>query len=117
VLTPTWMCTYRHYFYLKTGDGRCLAMHGHTVKVEPFTGSERQQWWGISHRNSAELIGKVDEIEGLGDGGSESYPGGSNPPAPPVDSGNICGNPMCGRTFICAADYNRRVQPLGYPGV
>ncbi|RYP60997.1 hypothetical protein DL771_010282 [Monosporascus sp. 5C6A] len=32
-------------------------------------------------------------------------------------SGNICGNPQCGRTFVCAADYNRRVQSLGYPGV
>lgn len=32
-------------------------------------------------------------------------------------TGNICGNPQCGRTFICAADYNRNVKPLGYPGV
>jgi hypothetical protein len=24
---------------------------------------------------------------------------------------------MCGKTFICAQDYNRIVQPLGYPGV
>ena len=34
-----------------------------------------------------------------------------------VVTGNICGNPQCGLTFICNADYNRRVQPLGYPGV
>ena len=32
-------------------------------------------------------------------------------------SGNICGDPSCGRTHICAADYNRRVQPMGYPGL
>ena len=32
-------------------------------------------------------------------------------------SGNICGDPNCGRTRICAADYNRRVKPMGYPGV
>ncbi|KAK5630868.1 hypothetical protein RRF57_006583 [Xylaria bambusicola] len=32
-------------------------------------------------------------------------------------TGNICGNPQCCRTFICAVDYNRNVQPLGYRGV
>ncbi len=32
-------------------------------------------------------------------------------------TGNICGNPQCGKSFICAADYNRVVQPMGYPGV
>lgn len=36
---------------------------------------------------------------------------------PPPRTTNICGNPDCGRTFICAADYNRTVQPMGYPGV
>lgn len=30
---------------------------------------------------------------------------------------NICGDPDCGKTFICAADYNRVVEPQGYPGV
>ena len=32
-------------------------------------------------------------------------------------TGNICGDPNCGRTRICAADFNRRVKPMGYPGV
>lgn len=30
---------------------------------------------------------------------------------------NICGNPDCGRTFICKDDYNRRVRAGGAPGV
>ncbi|KAK6523822.1 hypothetical protein TWF281_001790 [Arthrobotrys megalospora] len=32
-------------------------------------------------------------------------------------SGNICGSPQCGVSFICSADYNRRVQPVGYAGL
>ncbi|RDW78987.1 uncharacterized protein DSM5745_05839 [Aspergillus mulundensis] len=35
----------------------------------------------------------------------------------PAATGNICGNPQCGRSFICAADYNARVQPMGFRGV
>lgn len=37
-----------------------------------------------------------------------------HPPQPCV---NICGDPTCGQTHICDADYNRRVQPLGNPGI
>ncbi|KAF8860584.1 hypothetical protein BDZ45DRAFT_741248 [Acephala macrosclerotiorum] len=37
-------------------------------------------------------------------------------PVPPRTN-NICGNPACGQSFICDADYNRAVQPLGYAGV
>jgi hypothetical protein len=36
---------------------------------------------------------------------------------PCTTAGSLCGNPNCGTTFICDADYNRHVQPLGYPGV
>ncbi|KEY70146.1 hypothetical protein S7711_10701 [Stachybotrys chartarum IBT 7711] len=36
---------------------------------------------------------------------------------PSNNNNNICGNPQCGQTFICDADYNRQVQPLGYSGV
>ena len=32
-------------------------------------------------------------------------------------TGNICGNPQCCRTFICAVDYNRNVRPMGSRGV
>ncbi|KAJ6582613.1 hypothetical protein DFH09DRAFT_1145632 [Mycena vulgaris] len=37
-------------------------------------------------------------------------------PCPPPNN-NICGDPNCGMTFICTPDYNRVVQPMGYPGV
>lgn len=45
-----------------------------------------------------------------------------NPPRPyipprPAPTNNLCGNPSCGQTFICTADYNRCVQAMGYPGV
>jgi hypothetical protein len=45
-------------------------------------------------------------------------PVGPNLPSPSSGT-NLCGNPMCsqGGSFICAQDYNRIVQPLGYPGV
>jgi hypothetical protein len=50
-----------------------------------------------------------------------SYPTpGPSYPHQPMNcngSGNLCGNPSCGVTFICNADYNRRVRPLGFPGV
>ncbi|KAJ7249225.1 hypothetical protein B0H12DRAFT_1234740 [Mycena haematopus] len=35
----------------------------------------------------------------------------------PVQTSNSCGNPECGKSFICAKDYNQAVQPLGYRGV
>jgi len=42
-------------------------------------------------------------------------------PAPtgpqPYTGPNLCGNPTCGIDHICAADYNRIVRPMGYPGV
>ena len=41
-----------------------------------------------------------------------NYSGGSS-----IATNNICGNPTCRVDHICAADYNRRVQPMGYPGV
>ena len=42
---------------------------------------------------------------------SSTYPnyyGGSS-----IATNNICGNPTCGVDHTCAADYNRRVQPMG----
>jgi hypothetical protein len=45
----------------------------------------------------------------------EQYNSGGNQPA--YTGPNICGNPMCGVDHICAADYNRIVRPMGYPGV
>ncbi|KAJ6542948.1 acid phosphatase-domain-containing protein [Mycena capillaripes] len=52
---------------------------------------------------------------GRGSGGGGGG-GGGYVPLPPRTN-NICGNPQCGQTFICDADYNRAVQPMGYPGV
>lgn len=64
-----------------------------------------------------------DYQNGLGPGSA----GGTSAPTPQVSgqvvqtrlfaTGNICGDPNCGRTRICAADYNRRVNPMGYPGL
>ncbi|KAJ6554691.1 acid phosphatase-domain-containing protein [Mycena capillaripes] len=51
-----------------------------------------------------------------GRGGGGGGGGGGYLPPPPRTN-NICGNPQCGQTFICDADYNRAVQPMGYPGV
>jgi hypothetical protein len=50
--------------------------------------------------------------------GAGTGPVGPNLPSPSSGT-NLCGNPMCGQggSFICAQDYNRIVQPLGYPGV
>ena len=54
----------------------------------------------------------------------KSVPGPPPRPQPPPNpnpncnvTGNLCGDPCCGATFICAADYNRRVRPSGFPGV
>jgi uncharacterized membrane protein YgcG len=44
------------------------------------------------------------------------YSGGGVQPQP-VRTNNLCGNPTCGIDHICAADYNRQVQPMGYSGV
>ena len=41
-----------------------------------------------------------------------NYSGGSS-----IATNNICGQPTCGVDHICTADYNRIVQPMGYPGV
>jgi len=34
-----------------------------------------------------------------------------------TQTSNLCGNPTCGKDHICPLDYNRIVQPMGYPGV
>ncbi|KDR74946.1 hypothetical protein GALMADRAFT_249881 [Galerina marginata CBS 339.88] len=46
---------------------------------------------------------------------NQGYSGGYAQPQ--VQTGNLCGDPACGRTYICSRDYNRNVQPLGYSGV
>ncbi|KAJ7815606.1 hypothetical protein B0H13DRAFT_1924095 [Mycena leptocephala] len=73
-------------------------------------------------------IGSDDEIPGSSsdrsaDGSGESGNGPTHT-AGDDDAGlefvqpdfPVCGNLRCGQTFICAADYNRKVQPLAYPG-
>ena len=55
-----------------------------------------------------------DNQNGLG---PPPIPGQIVPTTTLFPTGNICGDPNCGRTRICAADYNRRVKPMGYPGV
>jgi len=68
--------------------------------------------------NDSDYSGGGDSGGGDSGGGDSGggYSGGNYSGAG-YSGGNICGNPTCGVDHICAEDYNRIVQPMGYPGV
>ena len=85
--------------------------------------------WGTQDDNHRRWIERLDDtrrglesqeallqhrLDNCGPGTSNSTGGGHGELR---DCPNICGNPSCGISFICAADYNRIVIPQGYRGV
>jgi hypothetical protein len=55
--------------------------------------------------------------QGLNEYQATNYTSTYSVPYQQPATSNLCGNPSCGQTFICTADYNRQVQAMGYPGV